>query len=129
VEKLNFFGKDAKFEHVGLVVPSIDKAIKNIDTTTDLTQKVSIAFVSINGIKIELIEPLAGDSPVNQSLIKGQKLLHICFKTPDIEASIKEARNYGLHCIAKPIPAKAFDNNKIAWLYSRIYGLFELLEE
>ncbi len=129
MEKLDFFGKDAKFEHVGLVVSSINEAIKNIDTTTDSTQKVSVAFVSINGVKIELIEPLTSDSPVIQSLKKGQKLLHICFKTPDIEASIKEARNYGIHCIAKPIPAKAFDNNKIAWLYSSIYGLFELLEE
>lgn len=129
MEKLNFFGKDAKFEHVGLVVSSINEAIKNSETITDLTQKVSVAFVSINGIKIELIEPLEGDSPVIQSLQKGHKLLHICFKTPDIEASIKEARNYGLHCITRPVPAKAFDNNKIAWLYSSIYGLFELLEE
>ena len=42
MEELNFFGKDAKFEHVGLVVPSIDKAIKNNEKHEVLKHLVAI---------------------------------------------------------------------------------------
>ena len=42
--------------------------------------------------------------------------------------AVKEGRANGFHCIEKPAPAKAFDGKKICWLFSKTYGLVELLE-
>jgi methylmalonyl-CoA/ethylmalonyl-CoA epimerase len=124
----NFFGGSAKFEHIGLAVKSIkeiDPAIIGID---DNIQKVKVAFINIDGAEIELVEPLGSDSPVVKILEKGQSLYHLCFRVDDINEAITEARKHGFHCIAKPVEAAAFNNKRIAWLYNKNFGLFELVE-
>lgn len=128
--KLDLLGKDAKFEHIGLVVKSIheisgDKA----EIHTDSIQKVHVAFVDMHGVRVELIEPLGDDSPVAASLAKGQKLLHLCYRVPDLENAIQYSRARGFHCIARPVPAVAFTGKPIAWLFSKKYGLVELVED
>lgn len=126
--ELNFFGKDARFHHIGLVVKSIKDINPLAEIITDSIQRVRVAFVLLNGIKLELIEPYGDNSPVIESLKRKVKFLHMCYTVHDIEEVIKECRKYGFTCIAEPVPAAAFDN-KIAWVYSNEYGLFELLEE
>jgi methylmalonyl-CoA/ethylmalonyl-CoA epimerase len=129
--ELNPFGDDAVFDHVGLAVQSITATLgsdREVDIFSDDIQKVSVAFIQMNGLSIELIEPLGEKTPVALSLKKGQQLVHVCFRVPDIEVAIQKGRENGFHCIARPVPAVAFNNRKIAWLFSRIYGLFEILE-
>lgn len=126
--ELKFFGKDAKFHHIGIAVKSIKNVSPFSPIITDSIQKVSVAFVLVNGVNIELIEPFSDNSPITESLKKRIKFLHICYTVSDIEMAIKECREYGFHCIARPIQATAF-NNKIAWVYSNEWGLFELLED
>ncbi|MEP7338508.1 MAG: VOC family protein [Acidobacteriota bacterium] len=124
-----FFGDDAIFEHIGLAVASIGEAAGDgVESVADETQQVSVAFINLHGIQIELIEPLTETSPISRNLKQGQKLVHLCFRVPLLEAAIATARQHGFHCIAQPVPAKAFDERKIAWLFSRTYGLIELLE-
>lgn len=127
--EVNFFGKDARFHHIGLAVRSIKDASPLSEIITDSNQGVSVAFVLVNGIKMELIEPYGDNSPIAQSLSKGIKLLHICYAVSDIERVTKECRKYGFHRIAKPVPAVAFQNKRITWVYSNKYGLVELLED
>jgi methylmalonyl-CoA/ethylmalonyl-CoA epimerase len=129
--EFNPFGDDAVFDHVGLAVPSIAATLGpggEADIFSDDIQKVSVAFIQMNGLSVELIEPLGEKTPVALSLKKGQQLVHLCFRVPDIEAAIQKGRENGFHCIARPVPAVAFNNRKIAWLFSRIYGLIEILE-
>jgi methylmalonyl-CoA/ethylmalonyl-CoA epimerase len=59
---------------------------------------------------------------------KGTKLLHVCYRVPDIGDAVRNARKHGIHLVAKPAPAIAFDNRNIAWLFSKTYGLLELVE-
>jgi methylmalonyl-CoA/ethylmalonyl-CoA epimerase len=127
--ELNFFGDDARFHHIGMAVPSIREVSPDSRITKDEIQNVFVSFVSLNGVNIELIEPEGTDSPILLSLKKGIKLVHICYEVDDIEEALKECRKHRFHCIARPQPAAAFNNNKIAWIYSRHYGLFELLEK
>ena len=124
----NYFGSNAKLEHIGFVIKSIEKNYPDAAIYTDPIQKVKVAFIVINGIKIEIVEPLEDCSPVNGYLNKGQNIYHLCFSVPDINESIIIARKYGFHCIAKPVEAVAFNNKKIAWLYNKNFGLFELVE-
>jgi len=125
---INFFGEHAEFEHAGIAVTSISDAAKNAEKTEDPIQRVNVAFIYINNFKIELIEPITEKSPITNILNKGQSLYHLCFRVPDIKKALEIARKHGFHCIARPVPAKAFNNNKVAWVFSKVYGLFELIE-
>lgn len=127
--ELNFFGEHAKFHHIGLAVKSIKEVSPSSEIVTDPRQDVSVAFVVVNGVEIELIEPCSDNSPITESLNKGIKFLHICYTVSDVEMAIKECREHGFHCITRPVPAVAFDNRRIAWVYSIKYGLVELLED
>jgi methylmalonyl-CoA/ethylmalonyl-CoA epimerase len=122
-KKLSLF-PDAEFHHLGLAVSSIDN---DLDKTYDPLQKVTVAFVDINGVKVELIKPETADSPARNFVGKG--FYHICYEVKNIRESIEQAQKNGLKCIANPVPAKAFNEREIAWLFSPKYGLIELLEK
>jgi methylmalonyl-CoA/ethylmalonyl-CoA epimerase len=127
---LTLFGDGASFHHVGLAVRSIAEAShgRAADVVRDDLQLVSVAFVDLDGVCVELIEPAVESSPVSLSLDKGQQLVHLCFEVDDLEAAVTASRAAGFHRIAKPVPARAFASRRIAWIYSRTYGLIELLE-
>lgn len=128
--ELNMFGDAAVFDHVGLAVKSIKNVVSNnLEIVSDEIQKVSVAFIKINCIKIELIEPLGENTPITSNLERGQHLVHLCFRVRDIDVAIRKGRENGFHCIAKPVPAKVFMGKKITWLFSRTYGLIELVED
>jgi len=126
---LNPFGEDAVFDHVGIAVFSIRDVVGDkVEVTDDELQKVTVGFVDMHGLKIELVQPFGEDTPIKESLKKNQKLLHLCFRVHYLKEAMVEARKHGFHCIAQPKPAKAFQHKRIAWLFSRVYGLIELLE-
>ena len=127
-EAVNLFGAGTRFHHVGLAVASIDDAAPGLPKTHDPTQRVSVAFQDVHGAVIELIEPAGERSPIAASLKKGTKLVHLCYEVPDIHAAISVAEGGGMHVVAAPTPAVAFDGRRIAWVYHEVYGLIELLE-
>jgi len=123
---LDAFGEDARFEHVGMAVRRIEDGIQSV---TDETQKVRVAFVLVNGLKTELVEPLGENSPVTRFLDNEQSLYHVCYRVPCLDSAIASARRHGFHAISTPTPAVAFEGSRIVWLYSKIYGLVELVEQ
>jgi methylmalonyl-CoA/ethylmalonyl-CoA epimerase len=124
----NFFGEHAEFEHAGIAVRSISNAVKGVEKIEDPIQMVNVAFIYVNNFRIELIEPISEKSPITKTLDKGQSLYHLCFRVPDIKKALETSRKHGFHSIARPVPAKAFNDNKVAWVFSKVYGLFELIE-
>ena len=126
---IDIFGNGAKFHHIGLAVQSISNVFNTeMDSIEDPIQNVSVAFIDLHGMSIELIEPLSDQSPITESLNKGHKLVHLCFKVRNIQAAVENGRKHGFHLIARPVPAEAFHGKNIAWLYSTQIGLLELLE-
>jgi methylmalonyl-CoA/ethylmalonyl-CoA epimerase len=126
---LDLFGAGAAFHHVGLAVRSISDSVgARAEVVHDEQQRVSVAFVDLNGVCVELIEPAAARSPVTLSLQQRQPLVHLCFEVADLAGAISAGRAAGFHTLARPVPAPAFGNRRIAWVYSRTYGLIELLE-
>jgi methylmalonyl-CoA/ethylmalonyl-CoA epimerase len=124
----NYFGNDAKLEHIGIAIKSIEKHYPGVLATVDNIQKVKVAFININGAEVELVEPLGDDSPVAGILKKGQTFYHLCFSVKNLDEAIAAGRKNGFHCIAKPVEAAAFNKRRIAWLFNKNLGLFELLE-
>ncbi len=127
--KIDFFGEDASFDHIGVAVVSLKGTrLDGLEGVEDPTQKVSVAFAEIHGLPVEFIEPRTDDAPVRKNLENGQALVHLCFNVPDINSALEKARKYRFHPITKPVPAPAFGGNNIIWLYHKVFGLFELVE-
>lgn len=124
---INAFGPGARFHHIGMVVPSLDPRSCG-EVFADPIQKVSVSFITLNGLDVELVAPDGPGSPVHNSMTKGVKLLHLCYEVDDLEAAIACAAGHGFSPLARPVPAVAFAGRRIAWLFSRVYGLVELLE-
>ena len=95
----------------------------------DPIQRVRVALFRLHGVPLEAVEPVGDDSPVSNSLRKGMKLIHLCFRVPDLDAAAAAARSHGLLQVSQPAPAAAFDGRRILWFYSRAMGLFELVED
>jgi methylmalonyl-CoA/ethylmalonyl-CoA epimerase len=128
--------------HVGVAVPSLEPAIEFYRTLfgyhvasgpfEDPIQKVRVVFLALSSddlAQIELIEPIAEDSPVQSMLRKGSGgAYHLCMQTADLDAAIKHAAANGCAVLSQPAPAVAFAGRRIAWIYTPARQLFELLE-
>ena len=124
------FLDDAVFDHVGMAVVSIrDTAGVDVEVIDDPRQRVSVGFVNMAGLRVELIQPLGDGSPIDRNLRNGQTLVHLCFRVPSLETAIRHGRQFGFHQVARPVPAVAFGDRRIAWIFSKTIGLVELLEE
>lgn len=125
---LDFFGPSARLHHVGIAVPSISAACPACQSIEDTRQRVRVAFATVHGAPIELIEPAADDSPVLESLRKGNRLVHLCFEVDSHADALAASRPFGFRAISTPVPAPAFGGAPILWVFHQVYGLVELIE-
>jgi methylmalonyl-CoA/ethylmalonyl-CoA epimerase len=131
-----------KFDHLGIAVSSIEeyfnKILKPVFRITELTeiiidpiQKSKIAFAtSSNGFRLELIQPLTDDSPVNQILQKKKGgLYHMCFVADNFNEDVKNCVANKFIAMTQPQPAVAFNNRRVIFFTTPSYELIELVEE
>ena len=128
VLECSFFGREAAFHHIGMAVHSIRAISPSSEPIANELEGVSMAFLRLNGIRIELLEPLGDSSPILSSLRSGIKLLHICYEVPELAKAIALCRPSGFHRLGTPKPSPAFGGRRVAWVFSKQFGLFELLE-
>jgi methylmalonyl-CoA/ethylmalonyl-CoA epimerase len=136
-ENLNF-----KLMHVGVAVSTLGPTTELLSALfgyrvvsgpfDDPIQKVTVNFLAKSAedvAEIELIAPLAQDSPIRSMLAKdGGGAYHLCFETSDIDAALAHAKSNGCIVVSPPVPAVAFQGRRIAWIYTRSRQLFELVE-
>jgi methylmalonyl-CoA/ethylmalonyl-CoA epimerase len=123
-----FFGEEARFHHVGLAVSSIREVCSECEVVVERTQGVRLGFVNLSGVTLELLEPLDEGSPIARSLREGVKLLHLCYEVPHLETALRHCEEAGFHRISQPVLTRALGNRRVVWLFSKHYGLVELLE-
>jgi hypothetical protein len=124
----SFFGPRARLHHVGVGVPSIRAVDPSLDVIHDPRAGVSMAFLGLHGVTLELLEPLGERSPIARSVRAGVKFLHLCYEVPDLEEALAEGRRSGFHRVQPPEPRPVYGERRVAWMLSRDYGLYELLE-
>ncbi len=124
----SIFGPDACFHHVGLGVSSIRAADPEAQPITNRTQRVTMAFVEVDGVTVELLEPLGEDSPIARQIAGGPALLHLCFEVDDLDTALESARDAGFHRISAPTVVPEWGGRRIVWVFSRELGLVELAE-
>ncbi|TAN00554.1 MAG: lactoylglutathione lyase [Chitinophagaceae bacterium] len=105
--------------------------IRKSEVITDTIQQVRLLFLQKDEEPmIELVEPLQEKSPVTKILQKnGPTLYHSCFEVPDMNAAISKLKGNQFIVIVKPVPATAFNNRLISFLYHKHLGLIELVQK
>ena len=129
------------FHHLGIAVANLGTAIPVYEKLLgyklvsgpfdDPIQKVSVCFLqrSVSGdILIELVAPGAEQSPIQRILAKGGGPYHTCYQVAEMEASLAHLTKNGCLVVSNPVPAVAFGNRRIAWLFTPTRHLLEVLE-
>ncbi|MCR4321652.1 MAG: VOC family protein [Candidatus Brocadiaceae bacterium] len=136
-----YLRKDIEFEHIGIAVNDIKECLNlfsdlfNVEEVSEIyeddLQNINILFMNLPGTKIELISPLnrTKKSPVDSLLKKNISYYHLCFRTKCLEETILQLVKRGAIEVVKPIPAVAFGNSKIAFLFIKHLGMIELVEK
>ena len=96
-------------DHVGIAVRSLDEAVAGYRSRYGVeplyrevveSQGVEEAMVPVGGSFVQLLEPLAPDSPVGRYLEKnGEGMHHVAFAVADIEAALEHLRSEGARMI------------------------------
>ena len=95
-----------KLNHIAIATPNLDKAIRTykdilgVKISAPLDQiehGVKVVFIEIPNTKIELLEPLGENSPIENFLEKNKKggIHHICFEVEDIDSAILRLKEDG----------------------------------
>ena len=124
--------------HVGVAVRDIKaaaaqfEALLGADVESDIIhdplQGVRAQFLTIGGLRIELLEPAADPSPLDSVLKRGVALYHTCHEVADLDATLARLTASGVKVVSPPKPAIAFANRRVAFIICQGM-IIELLEE
>jgi methylmalonyl-CoA/ethylmalonyl-CoA epimerase len=98
-----------KINHLGIATNGIEEALKfwedalgleNVHTEVVEDQKVRVAMLPIGETRIELLEPISGDSPITKFLEKrGGGIHHVAVEVEDIETTLAKLKANGARLI------------------------------
>ena len=95
-----------KLNHIAIATSNLDEAIKTYkdmlgvkisDPLDQLDHGVKVVFIELPNTKIELLEPLGENSPIENFLEKNKKggIHHICFEVEEINSAILSLKKDG----------------------------------
>ena len=104
-----------KIDHIAIAVTDLESEIKRYRDVLGLEflgteevpeQKVRVAMFNVDGVHIELLEPLNAESPISAFLEKkGGGIHHIAFQVDDIRKQIDSLKEQGVRMLnAEPRP-------------------------
>ena len=105
-----------RLNHVAIAVKDLAKAVdvyrnalgaKVSDRLALPEQGVVVAFVELENVKIELMEPLGADSPIAKFLDRNPDggVHHLCYETPDMDAARARLGAEGVRIVGGAAPA------------------------
>jgi len=128
-----------KIDHIGIAVRSLADAVKVYEETIGLKvsgyetvedQGVNLAMIPLGDSRIELLEPLRADSPIEKFMAKrGEGIHHIAVSVDNIEEALERFKAAGARLIDL-VPRRGAHNSKIAFIHpASTHGvLLELVE-
>ena len=95
-----------KLNHIAIATPSLDDATKTYkdmlgvkisDPVDQIDHGVKVVFIELPNTKIELLEPLGENSPIENFLDKNKKggVHHICFEVEDMDSAVMNLKRDG----------------------------------
>jgi LAO/AO transport system kinase len=131
--------QSGRIDHIGIAVRSISDALKLYEGILGLKvsgyeevaeQGVRVAMLPIGGTRIELLEPLDVNSPVEKFMSRrGEGIHHISVCVDNIESALERFKAAGARLIDAS-PRRGAGNSKIAFIHpASTHGvLLELVE-
>jgi methylmalonyl-CoA epimerase len=129
-----------KIDHLGIAVKSLKEALPFYETVLGLELKgtevvddhgVTVALLPAGDSRIELLEPLSGDSVVGRFLARrGEGLHHVCYEVEDLASKLEEFDARGIKLLTG-YPKIGAEGKLVAFLHpSSANGvLVELVEK
>ena len=129
-----------KLDHIAIAVRNIEERLKiwthvlnlKLEFIKDVPdQKVKVAVLDINGLHIELLEPLEKTSTISKFIEKkGEGLHHLWFEVENIESMLLNMKKQGIKLIDE-VPKIGASGKKIAFIHPKDMGgvLIELTQE
>jgi methylmalonyl-CoA/ethylmalonyl-CoA epimerase len=128
----------ARLSHIGVLVHRVDAAaslyqrlgLSEAAREIFPEENIRMAFVPVEDIRIELMEPLTGTGPLTRFLAsRGEGIHHLAFEVPDIEQALARARSAGVRLIDQT-PRTGAHRTRVAFIHpSATHGvLVELVE-
>jgi methylmalonyl-CoA/ethylmalonyl-CoA epimerase len=125
--------------HIGIAVRSLDERRRVYEALgllldgeeTVPEQKVRVAFLPVEGTRIELLEPSAPDSPIAGFLEKrGEGLHHLCFQVDDVVATMSRLRGQGFALLSAE-PQAGAHGARVCFIHPKSTGgvLIELWQD
>lgn len=128
-----------KVDHIGIAVHSVEEAASFysnhfhlvIDQVAEVPEQgVKVGFLPLGNCKLELLEPLNSDSPIQAFLDKrGEGLHHVAFAVDNIQQRLDQLKKEGLKLIDEE-PKTGASGHPIAFLHPKTAhgSLIELIE-
>jgi len=129
----------ARIDHVGVAVEDLDEAvalyeqrfaIELVHRETLESQGVEAVLLDVGENHVELLRPLAEDTPVGRFVAKrGAGLHHVAYQVSDIDAELQRLRDEGIRLIDEQ-PRTGIRNSRVAFLHPASSGgvLTEIVE-
>ncbi|MEZ0333536.1 MAG: methylmalonyl-CoA epimerase [Gemmatimonadales bacterium] len=115
-----------RIAHVGIAVPDIDAAVAFYRDVLGLepgppehADGASIVALPFGESEVELLAPLAPDTPIGKFLAKrGPGIHHICYRVPDLDAALSACRAAGYRLIDE-VPRSGAAGRRIAFVHPK----------
>src|SRR4051812_45122392 len=129
----------ARIDHIGVAVEDLDAALKLYDADLDLdlvhretveSQGVEAVLLDVGEGHVELLAPLAPDTPVGKFLAaKGPGMHHVAYQVTDIDATLERLQAEGMRLIDAR-PRVGIRGSRVAFLHPKASGgvLTEIVE-
>jgi methylmalonyl-CoA/ethylmalonyl-CoA epimerase len=129
----------ARVDHIGVAVEDIDAALALYEASFEMTlahretvesQGVEAVLLDVGDGHVELMRPLAPDTPIGKFLArKGPKLHHVAYAVDDIDSTLEKLTAAGLELIDSQARA-GIRGSRVAFIEPRSTGgvLTEIVE-
>jgi methylmalonyl-CoA/ethylmalonyl-CoA epimerase len=128
---------DARVAHIGVAVSDLEAALAiyrhvlRLEPSSPVTADgASIVSIKLEGIEVELMEPISPDSPVAKFIEKrGPGIHHICYRVSNLDCTLDECRRLGFQLIDDS-PRPGAEGRRVAFIHPKAAGgiLLELTE-
>jgi len=117
---------NAQLAHVGIAVPHLAEAaafyrdvLGLSPRPTETADGATIMSFSLGEADVELLAPLASDSPVGRFLARrGPGIHHLCYRVPDLDHALARCRELGYRLVDE-VPRQGAHGRRVAFLHPK----------
>jgi len=117
---------NAQLAHVGIAVAHLTEAAAFYRDVLGLSPRpaetadgATIMSFSLGDADVELLEPLAPDSPVARFLERrGPGIHHVCYRVPDLDHALARCRELGYRLV-DAVPRPGAHGRRVAFLHPK----------